>query len=151
MNKRYLRKLASLLEDMPKTGKKLALPVKKFDMEYWYENSAGCGSTACAFGVAALHPYFRSKGLKTSDETSIENGVMCYSTDPVYKGEHYFAAAAKFFELTDTEAQYLFSSDAYGIRKGPKTVAKRLRDFADNGMDPKHFLCKNELREYQLG
>jgi len=58
-----------------------------------------CGSTACALGWAALYPEFRELGLSVdTDEVVSFNGVF------------EFTAGARFFALTDDEADGLFGS-----------------------------------------
>lgn len=127
MNKPYLRRLASLLENFNEERKKLVQPVKKFDMNTWH-----CGSAACALGSAMLHPYFRKRGLTDSPDTWNDD-----SSEPKFDGATDFGAGAKFFDITIDESYYLFDSfeyDAHNPR--PQTVAKRIRELVAHGGKP---------------
>jgi len=138
MNKPYLRKLASLLEDMPVARKQLLIPIQKLDMETWFDTHEfqECGTTACAGGLASLHPWFRNRGLKTSSESQFKNmsTARIHAFIPAYKNESGYDALGIFFGLSDSEVKYIFCPYTYTVRRGPKTVAKRIRDLIQNGM-----------------
>lgn len=91
--------------------------------------SMDCGTVGCAVGLAMLLPEFQAEGLAMHP--------MSFGDDrwvPEYFGYHRFSAVTAFFNLTDTEAEYLFHVTSYpsGKRRGVEgelAVAARIREF----------------------
>ena len=97
---------------------------KKFDMEYWK-----CGSVCCAVGHAASIPEFNKLGFTIKKQ--IKTSRYCA---PGYKGHVSWDAIRKFFNLSDPESDYLFSSFCYRDSKIlPSTVANRIEKFVKSG------------------
>jgi len=61
-----------------------------------------CGTTACACGHAALHPWFKKQGLMLSAQGW-----------PFYKGKMGFRAIEEFFQIDSILADELFGHMAY--------------------------------------
>jgi hypothetical protein len=70
-----------------------------FDMALWIN---ACGTTCCAIGYAALDVTMRREGLKL---------IM---REPHYMGFIGFTAVAKFYDISEDDAVYLFSAECYG-------------------------------------
>ena len=115
-----LLRVADLLENLPK-GK------LKFDMSEWYR----CGTVACAVGHAAMDPWFRRRGLTLTPETLWAGGPCTDgSMEPMFRGLTNSDAVEEFFGITEEHVERLFVDTAYPEhRRGPKTVAKRIRKF----------------------
>jgi hypothetical protein len=115
-----LIKLATYLEKLPKNGK---LPNKKtFDLTYW-----SCETTACAVGYASTIPCLKRAGLELT--SSLTN-----CSEPKYRDFTNMLAVAIFFNITVQQAEYLFFKTAYPkTRRGPRSVAKRIRQFVRTG------------------
>jgi hypothetical protein len=137
-----LLKLAEVLENFSKERKKLSVPVEYFDLDsFGYIPLAAarnkkvkelkCGSSACALGTAALHPWFISKGLRwVSAYSAIDDGLDNEVTpiDVEFQGYSNFDAAQKFFGITKNQAEYLFDPGNYPrSHKSPRYVASRIR------------------------
>lgn len=139
---RRLEKLAVFLD---------ALPTTSFNIGHWIRPRGGnnnadhsdlyrngvllaklkpeqlhaCGTTACAFGWAAMIPSFRRAGLVLDGTTEV----------PSFEGVYGFHAASKFFHLDqggrDVIAEGLFSGAAYDTmyfkNVTPKMVAGKIR------------------------
>jgi hypothetical protein len=140
MNKQRLLKLAEVLENFDTERKNLVVPVGAFDMGTWANGLAmngalhrreSCGTAACAMGTAMLHPWFRRRGL----QVGMEHGPG-FGTSPYFDGWTGFSAAEAFFGIDHYESNHLFDDSAYPrTRRGPKSVAKRIRAFvADGGL-----------------
>lgn len=139
-----LLKLASLLDanaDNP-TGVKFSLhtwgEIDQLDFEKTPEGNIplDCGTTACAIGLACISGAFADDGL-TFRLTSKSHG-MGNNFSPLYQEHREFAAVREFFGLKFEDAHYLFLDDSYpaDFRKGAvgeRAVAKRIRDFVENG------------------
>ena len=98
MNKERLLRLAN--EILPKVVE------EKFDMGVWQ-----CDTSACAMGWACMDPVFKSEGLQFN--TASNYGNSGYSVYPWFEGEVTFRAAAKFFGLSEKQAEYLFDPGSY--------------------------------------
>lgn len=81
-----------------------------------------CGSAACALGSAAIYPPFIKQGLHLKeDEISVKINYdrkvpeleYYFSFVPSYKRETHKYAGAKFFGITDNEADNLFMTINY--------------------------------------
>ena len=117
MNEKRLLKLADLLENIPE-GR------PKFNLGFWYK----CGTVACAIGHAALDPWFKKRGLMLCDDY-IPGGYKL----PVFQDREDNEAVMCFFDISDSAVDYLFYENSYPRgRRGPKTVAKRIRSFVHN-------------------
>lgn len=121
-----LSKLANVLEELPSyvRGEEtdsittLKVPIDTFNMDEW-----GCGTTACAAGVAMVHPWFRKRGLTYSG-----SGVR----NPLFKGAGGTTALEGFFDISEEQVEFLFMPDSY-----PKShteaayVANRIRQLVN--------------------
>lgn len=110
MHRRRLRKLAAFLESD-------YIKPKWFNMDVWATDGfkeKKCGTAACALGWATV--IFRDLTLNKYDT-------------PIYQGASDFEAGEKFFEISEEEAGYIFSSDSYRNprRISPKAAAKHIR------------------------
>ena len=118
MNKERLLMLADLLEGKG-VFKGEEPPLKRFDMSNWK-----CGTAGCACGWAGSHPWFTRMGFKIDHYRDVimytPRGHTC-----TYYG---FQAAAKFFNIISTDAEWLFSPKYYES-KSRRTVAKRIRNY----------------------
>lgn len=101
-------------------------PSEQFFFGEWVGDDWGgmpdlsCGTTGCAVGVASTMPVFRALGLRLARTDTAENGGIGYvtieGTDPIRMdwsdGINHFKtslrAAMTIFDLTYTEASYLF-------------------------------------------
>jgi hypothetical protein len=84
------------------------------------ETMISCGTTACAVGWAGSIPEFCKAGFRI-----VSAGAH---VTPTYGGSQSWDAVHRFFELTEFEANRLFSMSEYPNDKGtPKQVAKRIR------------------------
>lgn len=98
----------------------------KFDLNRWYrginkKKPISCGTTACAFGFAALLPAFKKQGLfihasspaiQVSKKVAERDFIHCSR----YEGKYVLTgvnAAAYFFNIPNRDAQNLFLSEAY--------------------------------------
>jgi hypothetical protein len=108
-----LQKLAWLLENLPAERPNLVEPVSAFSMRDWH-----CGARACAIGHAALHPWFRKRGLTL---IVTEEGVDC----PAAYGKADQMLVARFFGLDIYEYGSLF---IYSDKRTAKGVAKAIRN-----------------------
>jgi len=114
MNRERLIKLQELLDNHDKE-----LPEIRFAMHEW-----SCKTAACALGSAAIHPWFRRRGLTTSE----------YGT-PRCKGSIGSGAGAEFFDISIDKSELLFFPENYSNKKG-----KQLRS-----VTRKHVIAKIQL------
>ena len=124
MEKKKLLKLADFLETkIPKRGWKNWFNLTEWAQAGWVEKE--CGTTACAMGWATIC-FPRSDLRLTIHELSYGKVVELQ-----YKGYMGFCAAAKFFNIGENQAEFLFSEWAYLNEAGasPTVVAKRIREF----------------------
>jgi len=124
MHVERLSKLADVLENLPEERALMRPPPgkrtvpTKFKIDTW----TSCGTTACAIGYAAIHPWFTRRGLKLQR--------IGFPTIPVFQGECGGMAIRKFFDLSNRDAFYLFYRDGFYIRdEGKRAVARRIRGF----------------------
>lgn len=124
----------------------------KFDLTSWAVPSGeeafktpkrtvpvSCGTTACAFGLAAISGEFKEEGLRYSYYTRHAGYMLepsiCQGGE-VYTG---FGAACALFDIDDDEAEYLFDPKCYESvpqgAKGELLVARRIEDFIRNNGD----------------
>jgi hypothetical protein len=140
MKKTYLRKLASVLRNWDEEVKTLRKPrgmprVERFDMRFWCGTGfvVNCGSAACAMGTAMLHPWFIERGLKAKVKVKSPSYSTRYAV-PSFDGKEDFAAAARFFGITEDQADWLFAATSY--MRGQVTelmVADRIDAFIASG------------------
>lgn len=146
MNKRRLLKLADLLEADASNRKGL-----KFDLGVVAEPSdlkskapaVDCGTTACAMGLAAVSKVFKRAGLGFKvgqyDEAEVDFGSTgTWYLKVTMHGEicGYDDAAVALFDISVTEADFLFNPSSYVAptprgAKGERIVARRIRKFVE--------------------
>lgn len=151
MNKRRLLKLADLLEADASNRKGL-----KFDLGVVAEPSdlkskapaVDCGTTACAMGLAAVSKVFKRAGLgfkvgefKDSDDESGWRATWYLKMTMHGTTCGYDDAAVALFDISETEANFLFNPGSYDDptpkgAKGERFVARRIRKFVDKGGMP---------------
>ena len=143
MNIQHLAKLAQVLDNLKEERKVIDHGIERFDMNSWK-----CGTTACAVGHAMYHPYFNDHGLypdetwqdveQTFDEVGYRvTKERLVSAVPTYQGAEEFPACALFFDISEQDANYLFSpSEYYGEeyqdKITPKQVSRRIKEFIIN-------------------
>lgn len=142
-----LLKLAEVLENFREERKLLHYPVKRFNLKSWGHivlhnaeekgKEPVCGTSACAFGTAGLHPWFRKRGLDVYFE-NLGEGTNEHITRPMavifnndkegYSSED-FDAIVDFFGIESMYAFYIFDPTYYKKRKrnNAEFVAKRIR------------------------
>jgi hypothetical protein len=110
------------------------LPAGRFDYNHWVgsdwqgDPDLSCGTTACAMGWATTIPEFRALGLK-----------LDHTRPTPYFGEKFGSeAAAEFFDISNEDAIYLFTPNAWHINMrtqspdqyaSPEEVAEHIRQF----------------------
>lgn len=114
------------------------VPTKEFNLNVVREKTP-CGTAACVMGHAPFVPGFRRLGLKLTEgrvEDDSEPDTKLFDIE--FDGDNCWWAAAKFFRLSDDEAERLFGTeDTYRgnvkcpAKITPKFVAKHLDAFAD--------------------
>lgn len=147
MNKRRLLKLADLLEADAANKKGAAFDLgtwaKKKDEDGYYDAYAftpgetvpvSCNTAACAWGLAAISGAFKRSGVGYKIE---DNGYLV----PTYDDLEDFDAAEAFFDINETQADFLFEGIHYPDNKtkgaaGERYVAKRIRDFVAGKVAP---------------
>lgn len=127
----------------------------KFDLETWAKPSStgwsehyksreaakpnqGCGTAACAVGLACLNPTFNKQGL-TFAVKKIGFLEPQYMAVPALGRRRDWSAVLTFFALKPKEAMFLFVSNSYRKSKGAaaeRAVAKRIRDFVAGKVAP---------------
>lgn len=142
-----------------------------FDMDFWfikvnekYVKEGFCSSAACVLGSAALHPWFKKRGLhvelfKMEDMEDIggaPHGVPLNRTKLMrncwgekvnfsirhgnvkYRGKENIEAAEDFFGISYEEAQWLFDPASYGEEHiSPTRVIKHIEDVIAHYKDGK--------------
>lgn len=125
MNIQYLEMLAARLEQInPNTD-----PII-FDIETWfYQEDPGCGTAACAIGIACMMPEFQALGL------SLQDDVTCPQFRyPHYNGSSGWLGVVGFFDFVGAKersiSNYLFDPSGYDPHEPPTAamVAARIRD-----------------------
>jgi hypothetical protein len=133
MNKERLLILADALE----AWKPGDLGVEYFYLASW-QQKYGCGTAACAVGLACALPEFQALGLSMEREY-LASGWESYMPR-LLVGEHgdYRAwdAVVMFFSLkVNGQGEYLFMDGSYDTDDGTteKEVAARIRHVVENG------------------
>lgn len=75
-------------------------PDQTLDMRFWASKTP-CGTTLCCAGRAALHPPFMAEGFQLE------------SPWPVFNNQSSWAAVLEFFDLTWSQANWIFSAGSY--------------------------------------
>lgn len=145
VGKKRLLKLADFLETLPK---------KKFDLNVYVgdikdgqapNKQYDCGTTACAIGWCPV--VFSRSGVHYQEQYDyggrlIDMDVVFPTNDGDLQND---MGAEKFFDLTEGELNYLFMPNSYMVgRRGPKSVANRIRQVVETGKVPKKFVCDDE-------
>lgn len=138
MNKTRLLKLAALLEADAKDQKGA-----KFDLTIWgnmidLDKPMSCGTVACAMGLAVASGIFKKDGLTNYTLNDGDARLYAHSLIPFYKNESGFHAAAKLFNISYNDANWLFGAEWYPNEvmigaEGELTVAKRIRVYVKKG------------------
>lgn len=132
--RRRMLTLATLLEADAKNKYGL-----KFDLGTWGDgvdrNHMGldCGTRACAMGLAALSGKFKRAGLRYKIRDNSDFFGDSTNLVVMLGNRRGFSAAQKLFDLSEDEAEWLFSKNYYTLEQGKgaeRAVAKRLRRFA---------------------
>jgi hypothetical protein len=160
-----LLELAALLEKKQANPEEVFPEITKFDLSVWRypvyrEKSCGvleqCGMSACAIGLACLHPPFRKLGLGFANAghpvyTPMMSNPMYTPTkvvgDPVFDPDATFnwEAVGRFFDIDEHSAEWLFSVCFYNKTESittPGEVAQRIREFLT--ADPKGISPREE-------
>lgn len=116
-HRKRLKKLADVLKHFKEHVPRLAKSpdgyrIKHFDMNVIFDKSK-----ACAGGVAALHPWFRKRGLKMGS-----NGCRI----KYRKADGSYEALEKFFGLDSTPMETIFYQ---GYSRNAKEVARDIREY----------------------
>lgn len=130
-----LNKLADILVEVPKyidgfAGNQITTlhrEIDDFDMGAW-----GCGTSACAAGIAMIHPWFRKRGLRYFIETeaNAKEGIE-EERSPMYKEFTEGDALREFFGIDNEAVNFLFMPGSYPLsHQQPGYVADRIRKFA---------------------
>jgi hypothetical protein len=163
MRKDLLEDLAVIMDDVAKAK-------SPFDLHHWAVHDTDvkdefCGTSCCAMGYAAFDPKFQKLGLKpafVNDYSGeIERKFRTLSgfnkfahklggevdLDVFYKGEKGLGAAAALFEISYSDAHFLFCPYSYPMKKtgSAKFVAQRIRKFVKtNGKTADAFFERGE-------
>lgn len=136
MNRRRLLKMVGLLRADAKNKGGI-----RFDFGTWGDigdekKPMSCGTRACALGLAAISGAFKRAGLGFK--------ASCRTIDFTLHGKQVYAltAAAKVFDISESDADYLFASGSdlnYIVgAKSEREVAKRIRKFVTSGGKTPH-------------
>jgi hypothetical protein len=113
---------------------------KSFDLALWAViDQHDCCTVACAGGYAAIDPVFQAQGLYLGYKGGIplRKATRCFLGQPkIYfrasNGKLYseFEAAARFFEITMKQTEWLFARFSYPapVPPGPEDVIARLNE-----------------------
>lgn len=117
MKKKLLKKVAKLV---------VLLPEEKFDMESWASKNT-CGTTFCAVGAAATLGIV--PGMRLEEGEFSNNNLILVKNNKEY---YNWSAVEQAFDLSEEDAEYLFSADAYvGVGLSQKEVANRINRFIE--------------------
>jgi hypothetical protein len=120
-----LKRLKRMLDNHDKLFTKTKFNINGWCLTKVNKKGEVCNTAACALGSACLYKPFMKEGLKLDGNNL-----------PTYKRHEEFDAGAKFFGITDSESNYLFSPSAYNssyLEKPiknvkPKHVALRVQE-----------------------
>lgn len=105
------------------------------DHDAWAQGATvpvSCGTQACAMGLFAISGEFEDEGLGYT----ITAGGHLF---PAMHGHDGFAAAVRLFDISESDAMYLFDPDYYGSvpegEAGEKLVTQRIEDFIAGTID----------------
>jgi len=145
VNKEALLKLAELVEDLPEG---------RLDLIYLNDGEVDeehpCGTTHCAIGLAAQHPWFKERGFESElilisnsnriNFTSFEKCLNKYRDEyKDYNCEVWKFVTMKFFNIDEKTCDILFLRLYYSPTYTRKDVAARLRYVAKHEKFPKDF------------
>lgn len=139
MQKRRLMKLAKMLEANAKKQNGIKFDIETFvklsdpfdRLEVGKSVSLDCGTTACAMGLAAISGEFKKEGLFYKIDNDLWSNPKL---ETKWKGRvvDYDQAAVKLFNITQNQANYLFSPWTYPYDKkigaeGEREVVRRIK------------------------
>lgn len=139
---RRLTKLADYIMTVPREHFDMGAWVQKYDADVglipFHSDvvTATCGTSACAIGWATAIPAFKKAGLRAYVIPEKRDLVIICDRKPknaelkAYRSnENSAAAAARFFNISFEDAEYLFwSKDSMGI-ESPKQWSRMCRKF----------------------
>lgn len=129
------------MEAAIKTLEQVEAKNKKFDMSNWATDlqevdgrfEPSCGTSACAFGYCALDPWHKSQGLGTESYLCKIDETLRFTV--TYDSETDIIAAAHYFDISLSHAEYLFYPSNYypmsGFEVKPIHVIKRIKNFLE--------------------
>lgn len=107
MNKVGARRLLKLSKFLKDNKRKINV-----NMSYWalseHNGMPECGSSACALGWATTIPSFRKAGLRLYYKSANARCYVQYN-----KERHPVSAASKFFNISEDDAQHIFTDWAH--------------------------------------
>jgi hypothetical protein len=109
------------------------------NMHWWMRLKEGqdrsyCGTTCCAFGFACTFPELIADGLSFSSEEHIVPLGPTKDTLLVPQFQEFLGhtAAKEFFELSNSEEQFIFEPFHYSIHPNKERVCSRIRTVLSN-------------------
>lgn len=130
---RRLGHLDQLLRALEYHKQYFVLPVDALDMTAYYgaddpDGDCSMGMAASADGCAALHPWFRDRGLTMY----CPPGADFFEYVPQYRDKRGAEAVAEFFGITPEERRWIFDADSYDVEDAREImihmVSLRIRD-----------------------
>lgn len=143
MNKERLLMLADALDKDAGLARGI-----KFDLGVWLSRDRpgryghSCGTTGCAIGLALVLPAFNKLGFVPEREETTTSDI--HTTRPKYvdpstgRISANWQAVERFFDLTNQDAEWLFTAEAYKDEPtegatAELAVAKRIRGYVSHG------------------
>lgn len=160
-----LTKLVDLLQNFDNNLEIIDHGVKSFDLQGWYwpdnlkakvcdkkttqrGKIVSCGTTACAAGSAALHPWFNERGLYLINQA---DGDEEPEWTIQYGKKTAFQAAGAFFGIDYSESIYIFSPSSYTSDEvqNPHVVAARIKAMLRGMQTYRELYAKKETEKPQ--
>lgn len=138
MNRERLEQLIRVLREVED-----GTTTRPWDMGMWFGPAGGltyqltCGTSACAWGHAALDGWFQQQGVEVVQSAT---GQI-----PAFKGEFGHRAASRFFDIQQEDSQKLFFTEYYSAELvTPEMVRERVEDLL---RDPEGFHLRHNRSE----